>query len=118
MVIKLVSVHYKNNYKSINVKFQTVLDRITGEKVYHVIDDSGDRIVTKQYGNQLYRSLKQQYPNMRSLTIIDIDCKLATYIRINEHYEIRIGNSFFCSCDNINEVRDVLEQLNSESNLR
>lgn len=109
-VIKLVNVHYRGEKGNEKVQFQTLFDTTTNIKTFNVITDGELKEVKQEEGNEVFRRLKQEH-DTKVITIIDVNNESITYFRIMEHFEVRIGNDFYCTCDNIEEVRDVVKEL-------
>lgn len=113
-VVKLINVHYRNEeHRSVKVQFKTTLEGVEEftKRYYITVDGSEEREVTQDEGNAEYKYLREKYPDMKALVIISADDDWIRYTRVGEHFEVYVGYDFICSCDTINEVRDVKEKL-------
>lgn len=113
-VVKLINVHYRNEEcRPVKVQFKTTLeglDELT-KHYYVTVEDGEEREVTQDEGNAEYKYLREKYPDMKALVIIDADDGWIRHTRVAEHFEVYVGYDFICSCDTATEVREVEEKL-------
>ena len=113
-VIKLINVHYRDeNHRAMKVQFKTTIEGMDEYSKYYYITVEGEeeREVTKEEGNQYYKQLRERYPQMKALTLIDVNHEAVTHIRVVEHFEVRLGYDYVCSCDDMKEVREAEERV-------
>lgn len=112
-IIKLVNVHFKDETGEHVVKFRTLYDGTSGKKSYAVSYGNKDewQNTSKEEGNVIFERIKSGYNNVKVLTIIDKYGNQITWHRVSDHYEVRIGGKFYCSCQSIGEVKEEIDKL-------
>lgn len=111
-IIKLINVHYRDERQCLKkVQFKTTFETPQNEKRYYIIENEEQREVSKDEGNERFKQIREHYPNARSLTIIDVNNEAINYCRVNDHYEVYLGGNFYCTCEDIKEVRREVEEL-------
>ena len=114
MIIKLVNVHYYDERRHpVKVCFKTRVEGIEElDKRYYIsIDDGEEKEVTKEEGNAEYKRLREEHPDAKALVLIDTKYDAVTHISVAEHFAIYVGYDFVCSCDNMDEVREMEEKI-------
>lgn len=107
VVTKLVNVHFNISCNKVKWSFQTVYDNITDEKRYNIITDKRTKEVSKESGNKLFRFIQKHYPERKVVVIIDKeDEECVQYVRVIDHYEIRVAGTFVESCESLHEAKE------------
>lgn len=110
-LIRLVNVYYIEDGRRAKESFKTFLDTIGNEKTYKLESRNEVLEITKEQGNQHYEYLKQNHPEMKAIVVIGMNEDNVSYTRVNEHFEVRLGGEFCCSCDTVAEAREVRDNL-------
>ena len=107
VVIKLVNVHFNIGYNKVKWSFQTVYDDVIETRRYNIITDKRTKEVSKELGNKLFRFIQKHYPERKVVVVIDKeDEECVQYVRVVDHYEIRVAGTFVESCDSLHEARE------------
>ena len=109
-VNKLVNLHYVDNNKRKKISFQTVYDDVQHTIEYSVIDENGQRIISKEEGNELFRALRKTYPDSRAIIIVEKERKIQ-YKMVCGHYEIYVDGKFQSTCEDYKELKEEINRL-------
>ena len=110
-LIRLVNVYYVEDGHKVKESFKTFLDTIDNKKIYKLESKNEVLEITKEQGNHHYEYLKQDHPEMKAVVVIGIDENNVSYIRVNEHFEVRLGGEFYCACDTVAEACEARGEL-------
>lgn len=114
VVVKLVNVHFEWCKRKVKWSFSTMYDNSKDCKSYAIIAHGRVYIVTKERGNAIFRALKEHFPEQKRITIINSDPKDVMYVRVNEHYEVRLNGAFVESCESVQEARISVERIRAK----
>lgn len=105
VVTKLVNVHFSIGGRKVKWAFQTTYDSLADTKQYSITTTNRMEYVNKERGNKIFQFIKSHFAGCKIVVIIDCDgTDSVQYIRVMDHYEIRVGGKFAESCE-ASEVR-------------
>lgn len=114
VITKLINVHFRWKNKMTKWSFKTVYDDTQGIKHYYIVTSKRKLEVEKEQGNKIFEFVRKHFPQHKTIVIINLDSECVQYVRVVDHYEIRVNGEFVRSCDDIQEAREAKEEIKDQ----
>lgn len=108
--VKHVVLHLYGVDDNRTVHFVTTRDDMSAVKEYRIMEGMSEVVVGMEEGNKHWKDLINNYQSHKAITIFDEEPDIQ-YTNDNGHFVITVDGNFYCTCDNMKEVREAIQGL-------